>query len=93
MDTFNDKMIGEKEQVKSDVLKEARINLGLSQSDVAKMLDSERAAISKLENGKKIPDWLMKSIVLARLLERAGYTFNDLLLSLPDPDESPEVKP
>ena len=90
----NGKMIGEKNQVKSDVLKEARKNLGLSQADVAKMLDSEQAAISKLENGKKIPDWLMKSIILARLLESAGYTFNDLLLSLPDPNsDTSEVQP
>lgn len=84
-------MVGEKGQsIKSEVLKEVRRVLGISQTKLAEMLNSDQADISKLENGRKIPDWLIKSITLSRLLEEAGYTMNDLILSLPDPtDEEP----
>jgi hypothetical protein len=41
-----------------------------------------------LERGVEIPDWLVKAIALNRLLEKAGYTLNDLILSLPDPPEN-----
>jgi DNA-binding XRE family transcriptional regulator len=81
------------QDINSKVLKEARKALKMNQQELAEMIGSHQTDISKLENGKKIPDWLLKSITLGRLLEKAGYSLNDLILSLPDPDELPEVKP
>lgn len=70
-------------------LKEVRKKLKLTQDDVAAILDTKRARVSNIERGVEIPDWLKKAIALNKLLESAGYTFNDLLLALPDPDDRP----
>lgn len=73
-------------------LKEIREKLNLTQDEMAEILGTKRARVSYMERGVEVPDWLKKAISLNRLLESAGYTFNDLILSLPDPEESQEVK-
>lgn len=56
-------------------LKEYRVNAGLRQSDVAKILDVEQAAVSQWENGKFTP--LKK--YRAKLAKLYGCTVNELL--------------
>lgn len=69
-------------------LKEVRKKLNLTQDEMAAILGTERARVSKIERGLYVPDWLGRAITLHRLLEKAGYTLNDLILSLPDPPEN-----
>lgn len=79
------------QEIKTQVLREARKTLNMTQAELASIVGSDHTDISRLERGKKIPDWLMKAIALDRLLKRAGYTFEDLLLSLPDPEDRPRA--
>ena len=65
--------------------KELRTKLKLTQETVAERLGTDQANISKLERGIEVPDWLVKAIQLHRLLTQAGYSLDDLILSLPDP--------
>jgi DNA-binding XRE family transcriptional regulator len=65
-------------------LKEIRDRLDLTQGELAELLGTKQSNISALERGKEIPDWLIKAIQLHRLLSRAGYCLDDLILSLPD---------
>lgn len=81
------------QDVKIDVLKEARKALGLTQAELAQKIGSKQPDISNLERGKAIPDWLLKSIALSRLLKSVGYSMDDLILCLPDLDSDSEVKP
>lgn len=69
-------------------LKEVRKQLNLTQDEVAEILGTKRSRVSSLERGVEIPDWYVKAIALNRLVEKAGYTLNDLILSLPDPPDS-----
>jgi DNA-binding XRE family transcriptional regulator len=73
-------------------LKQLREKLDLTQDQVAEVLGTKRHRVSKMERGVEIPDWLFKAIALNRLLEKAGLSFNDLLLSLPDPEDCSKVK-
>jgi|688.fasta_scaffold1832928_2 transcriptional regulator with XRE-family HTH domain len=73
---------------KSVSFREVRKKLKLTQDEVAVALGTKAPNISDLERGVEIPDWLVKAIALNRLLEKAGYTLNDLILSLPDPPEN-----
>ena len=91
MTTLYNKMVGINPQLKTEVLREARKTLKMTQEDLANKLGSYRTDISKLERGQKIPDWLIKAIALDRLLKKAGYTFEDLLLFLPDPEDRPRA--
>jgi transcriptional regulator with XRE-family HTH domain len=74
------------------MLKELRESQGLSQDKVSASIGIERARYSEIERGNPAK-WLVNAIRLERYLKKFGYTLEDLILSLPDPDESPEVKP
>lgn len=88
-------MVLSNESIKKSVsFKEVRKKLDLTQDEMAELLGTKRPNISNIERGVEIPDWLTKAITLHRLLERTGYTLDDLLLSLPDPNsDTSEVQP
>ncbi|BFM38915.1 hypothetical protein OLK001_08410 [Synechocystis sp. LKSZ1] len=81
-----------RQHLKAEVIKELRKELGLSQAELGSLLGSDQTDISRLERGQKIPDWLMKAVTLNRLLQKAQLSFDDLLLSLPDPEDYSKVK-
>jgi DNA-binding XRE family transcriptional regulator len=62
------------------LLRDVRNELKLTQIQLANYLGIEQASLSKLENGKKIPDWLLKAIRLNKILKDAGYTLDDIKL-------------
>jgi transcriptional regulator with XRE-family HTH domain len=72
-------------------IKQLRERLNLTQAQVAEALGTKRPQISNLERGVAVPDWLIKALVLNRLLAKAGLSYDDLLLSLPDPTETPRA--
>ena len=69
-------------------LKEVRTRLGLKQADLAKMLGTSRTEVNRIENGKRLPEWYEKTLRLSAVLERAGLSFDDLILALPDKEET-----
>lgn len=81
----------QKSREKLVTLKEVRKKLNITQEQLAKRLGTHRPNISDIERGVEIPDWMIKALVLHRLLRQAGYTLDDLLLSLPDPDDLPRA--
>lgn len=68
-------------------IKEVRDKLNLTQGDLAKLLKTKQQNVSAMERGARVPEWLEKAITLHRLLSKAGYTLDDLILSLPDPED------
>lgn len=74
-------------------LKQLRQKLKLSQSQFAALIGSDQSEVSRIENGRKVPEWYEKAIKLNRLAKKAGFSIDDLALSLPDPDHSPEEAP
>jgi DNA-binding XRE family transcriptional regulator len=67
-------------------LAEVRKKLELTQEKVAKHLGMTQADMSRLESGKKTPEWIYKAIRLHELLKEAGYTLDDL--AIPPYDEN-----
>ena len=67
--------------------REIRKRLRLNQSELASILKSDRSEISRLENGKVVPEWLQRAIILHRLLDKTGLTLDDVLLEIPDPTD------
>ncbi|BFM40737.1 helix-turn-helix transcriptional regulator [Synechocystis sp. LKSZ1] len=81
------------ESIKTPVtLKQVRKKLNITQDQLAERLGTKRPNISNIERGVEIPDWLMKALTLHSVLRQAGYSFDDLLLSLPDPEDHAKVK-
>ena len=68
------------------MLKEVRERQGLSQQELARRIGIERARYSDLERGK-ISKWLIAAIRLNKFLAEAGYSLDDLILYLPDPED------
>jgi transcriptional regulator with XRE-family HTH domain len=66
------------------VIKTIRDKLNLSQKEMADLLSTEQSRLSKIERGKHTPDWLVKFATLARLLNDAGLSWEDVILDLPD---------
>lgn len=75
----NDALVNEVKSKK--LLKEVRRKKGLTQSQLAEYLGIERARLSNLENGKAVPDWLIKALKLNSLLQEEGYSLADLVVS------------
>jgi transcriptional regulator with XRE-family HTH domain len=67
------------------VLKTIRGRLGLSQKQLADILSTEQSRLSKIERGKDTPDWLVKFATLAKLVNDAGLSWEDVIMELPDP--------
>lgn len=72
------------------MLRDLREKQGLSQQEMANLLGIERSRLSEIERGRP-SKWLLSAIRLNRFLEQAGYTLDDLILFLPDPEE-PETQ-
>lgn len=66
--------------VKSSKIKflEIREGLGLTQVEMALFLGMSQADISKLEHGKKVPQWLLRAIKLERALAVIDLSIKDL---------------
>lgn len=79
----------EKQSINPRMLKTVRERTGLSQSQIGSVLGCHQTDISRIERGVETPDWLVKFIQLSRLLDKAGLTWEDVILDLP---EIPERK-
>jgi len=75
----------------SEVLKEFRDKTKWPQGKIAKAIGVRRATISDWENGKSSARDFLAGVRFAILAQKNGMDVHDLLLALPDPDESPEV--
>ena len=60
------------------LLKDVRKELNMTQSELAEYLGVARANLNRLENGKNVPEWLLKALKLNGILKQAGYTIEDL---------------
>jgi DNA-binding XRE family transcriptional regulator len=69
-------------------LAEVRQKLDLTQEKAAKHLGIAQGDLSKLESGKKVPDWFHKAIRLHSLLKEAGYSLDDLAIPPYDDGEN-----
>lgn len=67
-------------------IKDVRQKMGLTQAEFAELFRTDRSELSRIESGR-VPEWLLKAIYLNHLLEKAGYSFKDLILALPDPQD------
>jgi transcriptional regulator with XRE-family HTH domain len=72
------------QSVNPKMIKALRKKLDLSQQEIAFLLDSERAEISKVERGLTTPNWLVKFVTLSRLLAEAGMTWEDVIMEFPE---------
>lgn len=79
-----------KQPVNNKVIKNIRKKLGLSQKELAEMLDSEQSWLSKVERGLETPDWLIKFAVLSRLLHESEMSWEDVVMSFPEPQRARE---
>ena len=82
MDTVN------KVKEKKVSLREVREKLNLNQSQFAKLIGTSQAELSRIENGEVIPKWYDRMLKVSSLVERAGVSFDDLILTLPDKEET-----
>lgn len=67
------------------VIKAIRKKLKLSQKEMARRLDTDDSWISKVERGQVTPDWLVKFAVLLKMLNDAGLTYEDVVMTFPEP--------
>ena len=67
-------------------LRELRTKLGLNQTQLAELIGTDQSELSRIERGQKIPEWYERMLKVSALLERAGLSFDDLILALPDSD-------
>ena len=87
-------MYGVNESSKNKVsLRELRKKLKMNQTEFAALIGSDQSEVSRIENGRSCPDWYVKALRLDHVARKAGLSLGELALTLPDPDESPEIKP
>lgn len=72
-------------------IKQVRQRMRMTQAEFAQLCGTDRSELSRIQSAR-VPDWLMKAIRLNRLLQKEGLSLNDLLLSLPDPEDRPTIK-
>lgn len=75
----------ENQALNNKVIKDIRTKLNLSQKQMAEILETEQSWLSKVERGHVTPDWLTKFAVLLKLLNDAGLTYEDVVMSFPEP--------
>jgi putative transcriptional regulator len=61
--------------IKSNVLREARCNMKLTQGELAKKIGISRQTLNKIENGKEIPNL----VILAKMLHILKLRFDDVI--------------
>jgi transcriptional regulator with XRE-family HTH domain len=83
----------EKQSIDSRMLKIVRDRTGLSQSAIGAALGCHQSDISRIERGLDTPDWLIKFVRLARLLEKTDLTWKDLALDSAPPTLRTAEKP
>jgi len=66
------------------MIKVVRKKLGLSQKEMAKLLKTDDSLLSKIERGKVTPDWLFRFAMLSSLMARAGISWEDIIMDIPD---------
>jgi|688.fasta_scaffold1859821_1 DNA-binding XRE family transcriptional regulator len=87
-------MYGVNESSKNKVsLRELRNKLKMNQTEFAALIGSDQSEVSRIENGRSCPEWYVKALRLDHAARKAGLSLGELALTLPDPDELPEVKP
>lgn len=71
----------------ADTLKKLRTEKGLSQRELSEQIFVSRTAITKWENGSRLPDAAM----IKRLAEALGANVNTLLSAVAESDECPNI--
>jgi putative transcriptional regulator len=61
--------------LKSDVLREARCGMKLTQDELAKKIGISRQTLNKIENGREIPNL----VILAKMLHVLKLKFDDVI--------------
>jgi transcriptional regulator with XRE-family HTH domain len=82
-----------KQAINSKVIKQIRQKLNISQEKMAEILETDRGRLSKVERGLETPDWLIKFAALSYLLHESGMSWNDVIMTLPDPSPRASEKP
>jgi transcriptional regulator with XRE-family HTH domain len=81
-------MNGEKKQsIRNAVIKDVREKLGISQQELAEQMGISRGRLSNVERGLETPDWLIKFAVLYRLLHESEMSWDDVVMSFPEPQK------
>ena len=76
-----------------DLIKSLRTLQGWSQKKMAAVLGVRRATISDWETGKSLSRELVIGAKIGYAAAQAGITLEEFVALVPDPDESPEIKP
>ncbi len=71
----------------ANTLKKLRTEKGLSQRELSEQIYVTRTAITKWENGNRLPD----AVMISRLAEVLGVDVNTLLFAASESDECPNV--
>lgn len=71
----------------ANTLKKLRTEKGLSQRELSEQIYVTRTAITKWENGNRLPD----AVMISRLAEVLGVDVNTLLFAAAESDECPNV--
>ena len=71
----------------ADTLKRLRTEKGLSQRKLSEQIYVTRTAITKWENGNRLPD----AVMISRLAEVLGVDVNTLLFAATESDECPNI--
>lgn len=71
----------------ADTLKRLRTEKGLSQRELSKQIYVTRTAITKWENGNRLPD----AVMISRLAEVLGVDVNTLLFAASESDKRPNI--
>ena len=74
----------EKQSINPRMLKLVRERTGLSQSEIGSFLGCHRTDISRIERGIETPDWLVKFVMLSKLLTDAGMSWEDVIMEFPE---------
>jgi DNA-binding XRE family transcriptional regulator len=78
-------MLGSKsQQVNAKMLKVVRGRLGMNQEELGQRLGVHRPDISKIERGIETPEWLIKFVLMAKLLQEANMSWEDVVMEFPD---------
>jgi DNA-binding XRE family transcriptional regulator len=66
------------------MLKVVRDRLGINQEELGRRLGVHRPDISKIERGLETPDWLLKFVMLSKVLTEAGMSWEDVIMEFPE---------
>lgn len=66
------------------MIKLLRSKLNLKQAEMAGLIGCNRSELSQIENGQITPDWLLRFVMLSKLLTDAGMSWEDVIMEFPD---------